>query len=75
MRPFDVVEHTLTDGSRVFGVKGYDMTGSHLLVIDCDSSESANRLADLLSESTFGIEVQLTFTDGWDRLHANTMRW
>lgn len=59
-RDFDfnaVVEQDL-DGSRVFAVRGYDMTGARLLVIDCDSSETASTLADLLSEHSRGVEVR-----------------
>lgn len=68
MSDFNVVEHTLTDDSRVFAVQGYDMLGARLLVIDCDSSETANELADLLSNRTFGVEVRDTFTDSCDKL-------
>lgn len=71
-RQFNVVEHSLTDGSKVYGVKGYDMTGNRLIVIDCDSAETANELADLLDECCFGIEIADGFTERADRLHAAT---
>lgn len=67
---FNIVEHYRPNGSRVFAVEGYDMSGAHFLVIDCDSLETANTLANLLSERCCGVEVRDTFTDGSDKLHA-----
>lgn len=69
---YQVVSHKLTDGSKVYAVKGHNDTGSHLIVIDCDCEETATKIADLLEERTFGIMVSDTFTDRCDRLHKET---
>ena len=74
MRDFNVVEHTLTDNSRVYAVQGYDMHGARLIVIDCDSSDTANELANVLSYRCFGVEIRDTLTDASDRLHGTIRR-
>jgi hypothetical protein len=57
-KAFTVIEQPLSDNSKVYSVQGSSDLGGYLIVIDCDREEVANKLADLLSNATFGVHVQ-----------------
>lgn len=55
---FDVQEQILTDGSKVYAVKGLSTNSDHVITIDCDTQETAETLVYTLYHHAVNVIVE-----------------